>query len=74
MYDFRKNLSDEYLKLGPFKRAIRQKFSTPGISELSVQNIRDSGEMLSKGRCKTTSGFFVIPLFSQSVMRREKLL
>ncbi len=31
-----------------YKRAIRQKFSTPGISELSVQNIRDSGEILSK--------------------------
>ena len=44
---------------------MRQKFSTPGISELSVQNIRDSGEMLSKDRCKTTSGFFVIPLLSQ---------
>jgi hypothetical protein len=37
----------------------------PGISELSVQNIRDSGEMLSKDRCKTTAGFFVIPLLSQ---------
>ncbi len=47
------------------KRAVRQKFSTPGISELSVQNIRDSGQMLSKYRCKTTSGFFVIPLLSQ---------
>ncbi len=44
---------------------MRPKFSTPGISELSVQNIRDSGEMLSKDRCKTTSGFFVIPLLSQ---------
>jgi hypothetical protein len=39
--------------------------STPGISELSVQNIRDSGEMLSKDRYKTTSGFFVITLLSQ---------
>ncbi len=48
-----------------YKRAVWQKFSTPGISELSVQNRRDSGEMLSKGRCKTTSGFFVIPLLSQ---------
>jgi hypothetical protein len=45
--------------------ALRQKFATPGISELSVQNIRDSGEMLSKDRYKTTSGFFVIPLLSQ---------
>ncbi len=44
---------------------MRQKFSTPGISELSVQNIRDSGEILSKDRCKITSGFFVIPLLSQ---------
>ena len=44
---------------------MRQKFSTPGISELSIQNIRDSGEMLSKDRYKTTSGFFVIPLLSQ---------
>ena len=44
---------------------MRQKFSTPGISELSVQNIRDSGEMLSKDRSKTTSGFFVIPILSQ---------
>ena len=44
---------------------MRQKFSTPGISELCVQNIWDSGEMLSKDRCKTTSGFFVIPLLSQ---------
>ncbi len=44
---------------------MRQKFSTSGISELSVQNIRDIGEMLSKDRCKTTSGFFVIPLLSQ---------
>ncbi len=44
---------------------MRQKFYTPGISELSVQNIWDSGEMLSKDRCKTTSGFFVIPLLSQ---------
>ncbi len=42
-----------------------QKFSSPGISELSVQNIRDSGEMLSKDRYKTTSGFFVILLLSQ---------
>ncbi len=42
-----------------------QKFSTPGISELSVQNILDSGEMLSKDRCKTFSAFFVIPLLSQ---------
>jgi hypothetical protein len=42
-----------------------QKFSTPGISELSVQNILDSGEMLSKDRCKTTSAFFEIPLLSQ---------
>jgi len=48
-----------------YKRAVWQKFPTPGISELSVQNIRDSGEMLSKDRCKTTSGFFVIPLLSQ---------
>jgi hypothetical protein len=48
-----------------YQRAVRQKFSTPGISELSVQNIRDSGEMLSKDRCKTTAGFFVIPLLSQ---------
>jgi hypothetical protein len=48
-----------------YKRAVWQKFSTPGISELSVQNIRDSGEMLSKDRSKTTSGFFVIPIFSQ---------
>ncbi len=31
----------------------------------SVQNIRDNGEMPSKDRCKTTSGFFVIPLLSQ---------
>ncbi len=44
---------------------MRQKFSTPCISELNVQNIRDSGEMPSKDRCKTTSGFFVIPLLSQ---------
>ncbi len=42
-----------------------QKFSTPGISELNVQNIWDSGEMLSKDRCKTTTGIFVIPLLSQ---------
>ena len=48
-----------------YQRSVRQKFSTPGISELSVQNIRDSGEMLSKDRCKTTAGFFVIPLLSQ---------
>ena len=48
-----------------YERAVRQKFSTPGISELSVQNIRDSGEMLSIDRCKTTSGFFVIPILSQ---------
>jgi len=48
-----------------YKRVVWQKFSTPGISELSVQNIWDSGEMLSKDRCKTTSGFFVIPLLSQ---------
>ncbi len=44
---------------------VQQKLSTPSISELSVQNIRDSGEMLSKGRYKTTSGSFVIPLLSQ---------
>jgi hypothetical protein len=49
---------------------VRQKFSTPGISELSVKNIRDSGEMLSKDRCKTTSGFFVIPLLSQFEKRK----
>jgi hypothetical protein len=48
-----------------YYRAVRQKFSTPGISEFSVQNITDSGEMLSKDRCKTTAGFFVIPLLSQ---------
>ncbi len=48
-----------------YKRAVWQKFPTPGISELSVQNIRDSGEMLSKDRSKTTSGFFVIPILSQ---------
>jgi hypothetical protein len=30
-----------------------------------IQNIRDSGEMLSKDRWKTTAGFFVIPLLSQ---------
>jgi len=48
-----------------YKRAVWQKYPTPGISELSVQNIRDSGEMLSKDRYKTTSGFFVIPLLSQ---------
>jgi hypothetical protein len=47
------------------KELFRQKLSTPGISELSVQNVRDSGEMLSKDRYKTTSGFFVIPLLSQ---------
>ncbi len=47
------------------KECIWLKFSSPGFRELSVQNIRDSGEMLSKDRCKTTSGFFVIPLFSQ---------
>ncbi len=47
------------------KRTVQQKFSTPGISELSVQNIWVSGEMLSKDRCKTTSGFFVIPLLNQ---------
>ncbi len=47
------------------KSCIWQKFSSPGISELSVQNIRDRGEMLSKDRYKTTSGFFVIPLLSQ---------
>jgi hypothetical protein len=40
------------------------------IIELSVQNMRDSGEMLSKDRYETTSGFFVIPLFSQ--LREEK--
>ncbi len=44
---------------------MRQKFSTPGVSELSVQNMWDSGEMLSKDRWKTISGFFVIPLLSQ---------
>ncbi len=48
-----------------YQRAVWQKFSTPGVSELSVQNIRDSGEMLSKDRCKTTAGFFAIPLLSQ---------
>ncbi len=48
-----------------YQRAVWRKFSTSGISELSVQNIRDSGEMLSKDRCKTTAGFFVIPLLSQ---------
>ncbi len=48
-----------------YKRAVWQKFSTPGISELSVQNVRDSGEMLSIDRSKTTSGFFVIPILSQ---------
>ncbi len=48
-----------------YQRSVRQKFSTPGISELSVQNIRYSGEMLSKDRCKTSAGFFVIPLLSQ---------
>ncbi len=48
-----------------YYRAVRQKFSTPGISELSVQNIRDGGEMLIKDRYKTTAGFFVTPLLSQ---------
>jgi hypothetical protein len=48
-----------------YKRAVWQKFPSPGISELSVQNIRDSGEMLSKDRSKTSSGFFVIPILSQ---------
>jgi hypothetical protein len=48
-----------------YKRAVWQKFPTPGISKLSVQNIRDSGEMLSKDRSKTTSVFFVIPILSQ---------
>ncbi len=47
------------------ERAVRQKFSTAGVSEISVQNIRDSGELLSKDRCKTTSGFFEISLLSQ---------
>jgi hypothetical protein len=51
-------------------RVVWQKFPTPGISELSVQNIRDSGEMLSKDRSKTTSGFFVVPILSQ--LREEK--
>jgi hypothetical protein len=51
--------------LGHLYRAVRQKFFTPGISELSVQNIRDSGEMPSKDRCKTIAGSFVIPLLSQ---------
>ncbi len=46
-------------------RAVRQKFSTPDISELSVQNRRDSGKVLSKDRYKTTSSLFVIPPFSQ---------
>jgi hypothetical protein len=48
-----------------YYRAVRQKLSPPGISELSIQNIGDSGEMLSKDRYKNTSGFFVIPLLSQ---------
>ncbi len=48
-----------------YKRAVWQKLSKPGISELSVQNRRDSGEMLSKDICKTTSGLFVIPPLSQ---------
>jgi hypothetical protein len=48
-----------------YKRAARQKLSTNGISELSVQNRRDSGVMLSKDRYKTISGLFVIPPLSQ---------
>jgi hypothetical protein len=62
------NKSDHYNAQFCFllnKIAVRQKLSIPGISELSVQNIRDSGEMLSKDRWKTTAGFFVIPLLSQ---------
>ncbi len=40
-------------------------FTVYGISELSVQNRRDSGEILSKDRYKTTSGFLVISPLSQ---------
>ncbi len=48
-----------------YQRAVRQKFSKPGISVLGEQNTIDSGDMLSKDRCKTTAGFIVIPLLSQ---------
>jgi hypothetical protein len=40
----------------------------------SIQNIRDSGEMLGKDRYKTTSGFFVFPLYSTVSYERRKII
>ncbi len=40
--------AEHQLSIYCIKRSVRQKFSTPGISELSVQNIRYSGEMPAK--------------------------
>ncbi len=57
--------SEQARKDKGYIRTVAPSSSMPGISELSVQNIRDSGEMLSKDRSKTTSGFFVIPTLSQ---------
>ncbi len=63
--NYRRNEDKPKYLLHNTQKTVRQKIFTPGISELSVQNIWDSGEMLSKDRCKTTSGFFVVPLLSQ---------